>query len=875
MSTVLEHDEPRAPPELGLFILARRDDILTEWENAIRRLPAARELSNPSLLDELPRYLEALGRAIVDPTHGESTSARQIVEHHTLHRLDGGFDVTEVVTEYAILRDVLMRLWSEQPAAAQFDSSALRFLHRTIDDSIQLSVARYAEAQDRATRALDRIGTANIESLNLDDLLRRLLSVLLETVPAVDTASILLREGDRLLLKASVGLEMDVADGFSVAIGEAFAGVIAAERRPRSVRNAATDPLIQNPGLRQHGVRAVYGVPLVVGGDVVGVAHIGSLTAYEFSEHDRRIFDLLAARVTSAIDQHVLRRDAERRAAELSAVIESIPDGIYIADAAGIRMANQRALDLLGFCRMADFPPGGHAALREMLQTRKHPTGEPLAESESGPALALAGRSVVQEVAITRADGQERILRTASAPITFDGAVEMAVTVATDITEAKRYEQERTVLMSRERDARTRAETAEATQRFLSEATAVLTASLEHAETLQRLADLTVPALADWCVVSSVADDGTIRIAAVAHADPAKLAVARELVERYPPDPSGTFGAPNVIRTGKPELWTHIEDELIARTTRAPDQLRMLRELGLASYLIVPLSARGRVFGTLSLISADPGRRYDQSALDLAENLAARAGLAIDNARLFREAQHAIRLREQVLAVVSHDLRNPLGAVHLGAAAIARRARGLDDPRLMKQAETIERAASRMDRMLGDLLDLASIQAGGLKVERRPDVAQAIASEAVELHEAMATEKGIRLVPELEAEPLLVECDRGRILQVLANLIGNALKFCEPGAQIGVRVWREGECVCYQVRDAGPGIPPEELRRIFDPYWSAPRPGQKGTGLGLFIARGIVEAHRGRIWAESKAGAGTTISFTIPLAQPPAPDKRA
>lgn len=875
MSTMRERGEHRAPPELGRFILARRDDILAEWETAIRRLPAARELPNPALIDDLPRFLETLGDAIADPTRADPDSARQVVAHHTIHRLDSGFDVVEVVTEYTVLRDVLLRLWSEDPGAARFDPGALRFLHRIIDESIGFTVAGYVEAQDRATRALDRIASASIESLDLDDLLQRLLSILLETVPAIDTASILLREGDRLLLKASVGLESDVAEGFSVAVGQGFAGAIAAERRPLFVRHAAADPLVQTPGLRQHGVRALYGVPLVVRGDLVGVAHVGSLTAYEFSVHDRRIFDALAARVTSAIYQHILHRDAERRAAELSAVIESIPDGIYIADATGLRMANQRGLELLGFRNMSDVPADGHPALRQMLRTRELPVGEASSEPEPSSELPLAGQSVVQEVAITRADGEQRVFRTASAPITFEGKVQRAVIVATDITEAKRYEQERTVLMSRERKARTRAQTAEATQRFLSDATALLGASLEYEETLQRLADLTVPALADWCAVSSVADDGTIRIAAVSHVDPSKLPVARELVERFPPDPTSTFGAPNVIRTGKPELWTHLEDALTAKDAFDPEQLRMLRGLGFASYLIVPLSARGRVFGTLSLISANPERRYGQSALDVAENLAARAGLAIDNARLFREAQHAIRLREQVLAVVSHDLRNPLAAVHLAAAFIARQSRATADARLLKQAETIERATERMDRMLGDLLDLASIQAGRLKIERRPDVAQSIAREAIDSIEAMATDKGIRLEAELEGEPLLVECDRGRILQVLANLIGNAMKFSEPGARVDVRVWRDGECVCYEVRDTGPGIPNEQLRRIFDLYWSAPRPGHKGTGLGLFIARGIVEAHRGQIWAESEPGSGTSICFTIPLSQAPRAGQRA
>jgi len=858
-------DEQRGAP-LAKFILTHKAQILVRWEAAVRRFPTARELPRPVLLDSVPQLLDAIASVMSDRGFDERNVPSRIIDDHAFNRLETGFDLGQVVVEYSLLREAILDLWERQTFPSP-DKAAARFLHRAIDRSISLSVDRFAQAQSRAARALDRIATASLESRDLDDLLGKLLRVLIETMPAVDTAAILLRENDLLRVRAAVGLEREVELGFTLKIGEGFAGKVAAERNPVFLESAATDPLVKSPVLRELGVHALYGVPLIEGGTVVGVAHIGSLTANHFSEEDRRMVGSLASRATAAIYQQMLRRDAERRAAELRAVIESIPDAVYIADRNGITTANRRGLDLLGLDPEKEGPIG-HAQILKRIRARDASTGDEIREAEGGFARAFRGETSVRELTVVRFDGQERIIRSAVAPIEFERRIDRAVSVATDITEAKQYERERAELLRREHDARERAEGAEAAARFLSEATTILASSLEYEKTLERITQLAVPQLADWCTVDLVGVDGQLRTVTLAHRDPSKLEAARKLMEKYPARPDAPFGAPAVIRTGRAQMSAEIPDDLLVAISHDAEHLEILRELGLTSYIVVPIAAQDRVFGALSLATGSaPGRRYGASEFATAEHLGRRAGLAIQNARLYREAQEAARLREQVLAIVSHDLRNPLAAVKLAADTVMSRAGQQNDPRLNRQLETIRRSAARMERLIGDLLDMASIHVGKLKIERRAHPADALVDELSEAYGRIAAEAGVHFTVEHDVAGLRVECDRERILQVFSNLLGNAFKFGRRGDHITVRCRPDGNDIRFEVADTGPGISPDEQKHIFEAYWSAARHGKNGTGLGLFISRGVIEAHGRKIWLESEPGRGTTFFFTLPIAQ--------
>ena len=847
---------------LAEFIVTHAAEILGDWKASVRRLPSGRDLPEPILLDSVPQLLAEIAQAIADSSGSEPRPPRRLVEEHALHRLESGFDLAQVVSEYSLLRDAIVRRWEADPTRLA-ERGAERALNRAIDESISMSIERFTQAQARAVRAMDQIATASLESHDLEDLLRRLLLVLIGTIPAIDTGAILLRQGDSLRVRAAVGLEREVDFDVALKIGQGFAGTIAAQRRPISVRSAANDPLVESPVIRERGVRALHGVPLIDAGEVVGVAYIGSLTAYEFAEEDRRILDGLAARAAAAISQQMLRRDAERRAAELTAVIESIPDAVFIADDKRITTTNPRGLELLGVGSVEELR-GGHADVLALLSARDASTGE--AVGESALVRALKGETIIDELAIVRPDGEVRIIRSAIAPIAIGGKIELAVSVATDVTEARRYERERAELLDREREARGRAERAEAGQRFLSEATAILSSSLEYERTLELVTTLAVPRLADSCAVDLQDEEGRVRTVSVAHEDPAKLQTAKLLAEKYPIGSTSPFGAPEAIQTGRPQMETDVDDERLLAIAQNEEHLGILRALGLTSYIVVPISSRGTVLGALTLATVrESGRRYGPSELEIAEHLGRRAGLAIENARLYRGSQEAIRLREQVLAIVSHDLRNPLSVVTMAATAIVRRARELGEARLMRRAESVERSASRMERLIADLLDMASIEAGRLKVELSPQLVEGLVREAIEFQLPIASEHGIELAAEMDVGGAQVDGDRERILEVFSNLLGNALKFGRRGDRITVRARRVGGEVRVSVADNGPGIPAAEQPHIFEAYWSAERNGQKGTGLGLFITKGIIEAHHGRLWVESEPGRGSEFVFTLPI----------
>ena len=419
---------------------------------------------------------------------------------------------------------------------------------------------------------------------------------------------------------------------------------------------------------------------------------------------------------------------------------------------------------------------------------------------------------------------------------------------------------DRAQLLDTARRAWAEAEAAQARTAFLSEASALLASSLDTKVTLTSVARLAVPRVGDWCTIDLVQATSESP-AVVAHADPAKVELAREVWRLHPPDPDAPRGVPNVLRTGKPELFEEISDEL--RTTSAADaeHLAALRKLGVRSAMIVPMAARGRILGVLTFAAAESGRRYGQADLEMAQHLARRAALAIDNARLYADAQQAIRARDDVLAIVSHDLRNPLHAIGMASNLLARPSMPPD--RVRAHAAAIERSARRMGRLIRDLLESSRIESGRFSLERQPTVAGAILAEAAALLSPLAAEKQISVALETASEPIDVYCDRERIVQVFSNLIGNAVNFTPRGGRITLGAVTAGDQVRFSVADSGVGIPPEHQLRIFDRYWKS-RESRQGTGLGLAIAKGIVEAHGGRIWVESRAGEGATFHFTLP-----------
>ena len=427
-------------------------------------------------------------------------------------------------------------------------------------------------------------------------------------------------------------------------------------------------------------------------------------------------------------------------------------------------------------------------------------------------------------------------------------------------------ERERERHLAAEQAARAAAEEAQRRAAFLAEASRRLSASLNYEATVARVARLPVPFIADWAMVDVLERDGALRRAVVVHADPARSDLARRLERSTPADQVIPVGVARVLESGESMLWERDGQPLLAPDRETVDGA-ILEELGLQRCFSVPLVSRGATLGVLTIASARDDLRYGSAERSLLEELGRRAALAIDNARLYESAQRAIRAREELVAVVSHDLKNPLSTALMNVQILLRKLPATEEAReLRRPVERIQKAAERMERLIRDLLDLAKLDAGHLSIEPLPEEVHGLVSDAIELLREAAAAGSLRLTHSVAPGAGRARCDRERILQVMSNLVGNAIKFTPSGGEVTVGAEPSGADVLFWVRDTGPGIAEEDRAWIFDRYWQARQTAHKGTGLGLSIAKGLVEVHGGRIWVESQVGAGSTFFFTLPAA---------
>lgn len=454
-----------------------------------------------------------------------------------------------------------------------------------------------------------------------------------------------------------------------------------------------------------------------------------------------------------------------------------------------------------------------------------------------------------REIAGRRSDGEEFPAEASISKLESDGHLLYTV-VLRDVSERKRFEER---------------------QRFLAEASAALATSLDVETTLDAVVRLTVPSLAEGCVLETWpegSDDDAARTAAAADSPSRRDALRqRYLAGRYEPG-AGIVTA--VRRTGRPR---RVSLDAIDPTEDSAALRGMLRDLGASAALVMPVKARGNVLGALTLVSWH--RDFDEFDADLAGEFARRAALALDNSFLYETSRRASRARDEVLGVVSHDLRNPLSGITMCASVLL-------DPEpappesVRSMAEVIRESAQWMGRIIQDLLDVSRIEAGRLALERGPVDSTAVLETIQDLMRLQVEQAGLQLAIEPADEPPPLDADRERVLQVLMNLVGNAIKFTPAGGRITVdtavvhnaspdeRRESPQAYLRFRVSDSGVGIAESHLTHVFDRFWQVHNTGRAGAGLGLAIAKGIVDAHGGAIWAESTLGEGTTFAFTIP-----------
>ncbi len=436
-----------------------------------------------------------------------------------------------------------------------------------------------------------------------------------------------------------------------------------------------------------------------------------------------------------------------------------------------------------------------------------------------------------------------------------DGKAARMVGVCQDITRRKRSEQH---------------------GRFLAAASAELAVLVDHDETLRKVASLAVPHFADWAAVDVLTDEGTLRRVGVAHVDPEKVALARDYHRRFSPDRSQNHGVWKILRSGEPELVTRITDEMLVESLGHGERLEIIRKLGLRSYIGVPLKVRGRTVGVLTFIVAESGVGYDERDLAVAWDLAGRAAIAIENAGLYQELREADQRKDEFLATLAHELRNPLAPLR-NALQILGMER-VDAATARQVHDMMGRQVDQLARLVDDLLDVSRVMRGKIELRHENiELATAIA-RAVETCQPLVDTHGHSLTIDVPDGAVPLHADPVRLVQIFGNLLSNAARYTPPGGSISVTARREAGQAVVSIRDNGIGIEAAMVPKVFDLFVQAehgPASGaHSGLGIGLTLVRNLVEMHGGSVEARSAGlGSGSEFVVKLPLAAAPPPSR--
>ncbi len=518
-------------------------------------------------------------------------------------------------------------------------------------------------------------------------------------------------------------------------------------------------------------------------------------------------------------------------------LMEASPAISWAADADGrVTFAANRLFEYTGL------QPGND--VRDWARLAVHPDDYPQ-RFEAWRHAKQDGGAFEIELRIRRADGVYRwFLVRAVALRGEDGRVERWFATATDIDERKRSEEN---------------------LRFLAKASAALAEVTDVDDTLKRISRLAVPHFADWVEVTLREPAGAVRRVVVNHWDPKRVKEAEELYRRYPQ--SEASGALKVVRTGESIFIPDVSDRMLQGASRSGEHLHMLRKLRLRSFISVPMRSKTRVMGALSFATSESGRAYTEFDLRTAEELAHRATIALENAELVQALKEADRRKDEFLAVLAHELRNPLAPVRNAIEIL--RASHSPSPQLQWTHDVIDRQVRQMTRLVDDLLDVSRITSGKIELRKERVELAAAVRVALEASRPLVERGGHQLTVKLPPEPLWLNADLARLAQILSNLVNNAAKYTRPGGHIWLIAERRDSEVVIRVRDNGIGIEPRMLQRVFDMFAQVRGTAdhsQGGLGIGLTLVKRLTELHGGRIEAHSDGpGRGSEFVVVLPL----------
>lgn len=411
-------------------------------------------------------------------------------------------------------------------------------------------------------------------------------------------------------------------------------------------------------------------------------------------------------------------------------------------------------------------------------------------------------------------------------------------------------------------------------ERFLMNVTTLLNSSfdaysdsynLNSPSVIDQFTKALVPQMADSCAIDILDKSGKFSRLSIAHFS--------EEWEKIAADPLNSLNS-QIPQIEPSQLTSEIihthswnQKQEVRPTLFNQEQLKIFSNLGIHSIMTTPLAVRKKHLGAISFFLARCDRKFSSNDLLFAQEIAWRAAISLDNSRLYSHAQKAIHVRENLMAVVAHDLKNPITSIQLNANLLTKIQVYSDKSEIShKLIERIQHATGRMNYLISDILDFGKIVAGRLVIDLAPTEIKTLIQETVELLRPIAEQKEIKIQIKTDPlHPIQCHCDRERISQTLSNLLGNAIKFTPRKGWIEVNVQIKSQELVFSVSDSGPGIDSQSLPYIFDWYWQEKSKKRGGCGLGLSIAKGITEAHHGRIWAENHLEKGCTFYFTLPL----------
>ncbi len=622
--------------------------------------------------------------------------------------------------------------------------------------------------------------------------------------------------------------------------GQGLPGRVWASGKPAWILDIAHDDNFPRLALAvRYGLHSAFGCPVVGGEQALGVIEFFTRRIHEPDADLLEMMGTVAGSVGQFIERkraEVALRESEQRFRQLA---DAMPQIVWTARPDGnIDYLNRRWTEFTGLPQTVSNEGWGRLL---------HPD-EAKSASERWAASVASGAPFEMELRLLdrRQQGYRWHLIRTVAVLDGDGKVARWFGTGTDIHEQKR---------------------AEESSRFLAQASAELAGVVDCESTLQKVANLAVPYFADWSAVDLADEEGHLRRLAVAHQDADKIALVRELMREYPPDPQSPVGLFAVLRTGKPELVGEITDERLVRQAKDEHHLRLIRSLGLKSYICVPLVVSGNTLGLLTFATAESGRRYTEADLALAVDLAHRAAVAIENTQLYQALRETDRRKDEFLATLAHELRNPLAPV-CNALQILKMPK-VDSQTVERTREMMERQVQHLVRLVDDLLDVSRVMRGKIELRRERVELASIVARAVETAQPLVDAQRHELSVRISSDSLLLDADPVRLAQVVGNLLTNAAKYTEPGGRIWLTAGRDGDMAVLRVRDNGIGIAPPMLPRIFELFVQvehASARAQGGLGIGLTLVKNLVEMHNGIVHARSEGlGKGSEFVVRLPL----------